>query len=140
MYTMTKYTKEAMFPHTGTWTLNEFILAAGDATSDNLPPRLSQIQYSWRAPTARDPAADLRRAGEQRQAAAAATGCDAHVQWVTKTRVGLANNALADLTYRNMELVGPPTYDEEAMEFGREIQRKLGLEPMDNPFPEVFTS
>ncbi|MEZ4506627.1 MAG: hypothetical protein R2848_12470 [Thermomicrobiales bacterium] len=44
MYTMTKYTKEAMFPHTGTWTLNEFVLAAGDATSDNLPrasPRFS---------------------------------------------------------------------------------------------------
>jgi aminobenzoyl-glutamate utilization protein B len=27
MYTTTKYTKEAMFPHTGTWTLNEFIMA-----------------------------------------------------------------------------------------------------------------
>jgi hypothetical protein len=27
------------------------ILAAGDATSDNLPPRWSQIQYSWRSPT-----------------------------------------------------------------------------------------
>ena len=35
MYTTTKYTKEAMFPHTGTWTLNEFVLAGGDATSDN---------------------------------------------------------------------------------------------------------
>ena len=51
MYTMTKYTKEAMFPHTGTWTLNEFVMVAGDATSDNLPPRLSQIQYSWRSPS-----------------------------------------------------------------------------------------
>ena len=51
MYTTTKYTKEAMFPHTGTWTLNEFILVAGQATSDNLPPNLSQIQYSWRSPT-----------------------------------------------------------------------------------------
>src|SRR5580765_7983072 len=51
MYTMTKYTKEAMFPHTGTWTLNEFVMVGGDATSDNLPPRLSQIQYSWRSPT-----------------------------------------------------------------------------------------
>ena len=50
MYTMTKYTKEAMFPHTGTWTLNEFILAAGDATADNLAPKFSQIQYAWRAP------------------------------------------------------------------------------------------
>jgi len=51
MYTTTKYTKEAMFPHTGTWTLNEFVLVGGDATSDNLPPRFSQIQYAWRSPS-----------------------------------------------------------------------------------------
>ena len=57
---------------------------------------------------------------------------------MTKTRPGLANNALADLTYRNMELVGAPTYAEEAKEFGREIQRTLGLEPMAEPFPEAF--
>src|SRR5262249_21788946 len=43
MYTTTKYTKEAMFPHTGTWTLNEFVLVGGDATSDILPPPFSQI-------------------------------------------------------------------------------------------------
>ena len=50
MYTNTKYTKEAMYPHTGTWTLNEFIMAGGQCTSDNLPPRFSQIQYAWRSP------------------------------------------------------------------------------------------
>jgi hypothetical protein len=48
--TTTKYTKEAMFPHTSTWTLNEFVLVGGDATSDNPPPRFSQIQYAWRSP------------------------------------------------------------------------------------------
>ena len=51
MYTTTKYTKEAMFPHAGAWTLNEFILHGGDATSDNLAPRFTQIQYSWRTPS-----------------------------------------------------------------------------------------
>ncbi len=49
MYTTTKYTKEAMFPHAGSWTLNEFILGDAGATSDNLPPRFAQIQYSWRS-------------------------------------------------------------------------------------------
>lgn len=139
MYTMTKYTKEAMFPHTGTWTLNEFVLAAGDATSDNLPPRLSQIQYSWRSPLLDVQERIYQVLANNAKSAAAATGCEAYVQWVTKTRVGLANNALADLTYRNMELVGAPAYSEEALEFGREIQRNLGLEPMANPFPEVYT-
>ncbi len=138
MYTLTKYTKEAMFPHTGTWTLNEFILAAGDATSDNLPPRLSQIQYSWRAPTLEIQEQIYRVLENNARQAAGATGCRAHVQWVTKTRPGLANNAMADLTFRNMELVGAPTYSEEAKEFAREIQRNLGVGPMDDPFPADF--
>jgi aminobenzoyl-glutamate utilization protein B len=138
MYTLTKYTKEAMFPHTGTWTLNEFILAAGDATSDNLPPRWSQIQYSWRSPTLEIQEQIYRVLENNAKQAAGATGCQAHVQWVTKTRPGLANNAMADLTYRNMELVGAPTYSEEAKEFGRALQRELGIEPMANPFPDNF--
>ncbi len=115
------------------------MLAAGDATSDNLPPRFSQIQYSWRSPLldVQQRIADILT--NNAKAAAAATGCEAYVQWVTKTRVGLANNAMADLTYRNMELVGPPTYDDDALEFCRELQRNLGVEPMENPIPEVYT-
>jgi aminobenzoyl-glutamate utilization protein B len=138
MYTTTKYTKEAMFPHTGTWTLNEFILAAGDATSDNLPPRFSQIQYSWRSPLLSVQEQIYRVLENNAKQAAAMTGCEAWVQWVTKTRVGLANNALADLTYRNLERIGPPVYAEEARAFGREIQKNLGLEAMDDPFPAVY--
>ena len=136
MYTMTKYTKEAVFPHTGTWTLNEFILAGGDATSDNLPPRFAQIQYSWRSPTLEIQEQIWRVLESNAKHAAAVAGCEAYVQWVTKTRVGLANNALAGLTYRNMELIGAPSYSEEGREFGRQIQRNLGLEPMTNPFPD----
>ena len=51
MYMTSKMTKEAMLPHTGTWTINEAILAAGQATADNLAPNFSQIQYSSRCPT-----------------------------------------------------------------------------------------
>jgi aminobenzoyl-glutamate utilization protein B len=134
MYTLTKYTKEAMFPHTGTWTLNEFILAGGDATSDNLPPRFSQIQYSWRSPDlgVQDRIYEV-LANNARQAAAA-TGCVASVRWVSRTRVGLTNHALADLTYRNLERVGPPRYGETARGFGRAIQQHLGQTPLENPF------
>jgi aminobenzoyl-glutamate utilization protein B len=136
MYTTTKYTKEAMFPHTGTWTLNEFILVAGQCTSDNLPPRISQIQYAWRSPSLaiqeqifRVLEANARHVGEIAR-------CQVSVRWITKTRVGLPNLALADLTYRNLALVGPPVLGEEARRFGREIQRNLGVEPMEDPFIE----
>jgi len=139
MYTTTKYTKEAMFPHTGTWTLNEFVLAAGDATSDNLPPRFAQIQYSWRSPQLAIQEQIAQVLENNAKQVAAITGCEAYVQWVTKTRVGLANNALADLTFQNMELVGPPVYAESARDFAREIQKNLGMEPMEDPFPSANT-
>jgi aminobenzoyl-glutamate utilization protein B len=41
---------------------------------------------------------------------------------------------MADLTYRNMELVGAPRFADEARDFAREIQSNLGLTPMENPF------
>src|SRR5215813_4230465 len=68
--------------------------------------------------------------------AAGTTGCRVSVRWVTKTRVGLTNHAMADLTFENMKLVGAPKFSEEAREFGRKIQANLGIEPMQNPFIE----
>ncbi|MFQ6029580.1 MAG: amidohydrolase [Dehalococcoidia bacterium] len=134
MYTNTKYTKEAMFPHTGTWTLNEFIMAGGQCTSDNLPPPFGQIQYAWRSPTLDIQERIYQVLENNARHAAEVTGCTVSTRWITKTRVGLPNRSLADLTYRNLELVGPPQYDETAREFGRKIQQSLGLEPMDDPF------
>ncbi|MGH7107312.1 MAG: amidohydrolase [Acetobacteraceae bacterium] len=134
MYTTTKYTKEAMFPRTGTWTLNEFVLAAGDATSDNLPPRFAQIQYAARAPSLAIVERIFDVLTANARAAAAATGCVASRRWVTKTRIGLPNQAMSDLAFANMRLFGPPEYTEAACEFARRIQANLGLEPMVDPF------
>jgi len=134
MYTTTKYTKEAMFPHTGTWTLNEFVLVGGDATSDNLPPRFSQIQYAWRSPSLGIQQQIYNVLENNARYVGAMTGCHPSVRWITKTRVELTNHAMADLTFRNMELVGPPRFTDEARDFARKIQSNLGIAPMENPF------
>jgi len=140
MYTTTKYTKEAMFPHSGSWTLNEYVLGDAGATSDNLAPRFSQIQYSWRSSSLAIQEQIWRVLANNAKSAAMATGCRAFVRWVTKTRVGLPNTALTDLTWANLQAVGAPRYNEEALAFARDIQRNLGLEPMENPFiPGVTT-
>jgi len=136
MYTMTKYTKEAMYPHAGAWTLNEFIMVGGDATSDNLPPRISQIQYSWRSPSLAVQEQIARVLANNARQAAATCGCQASVRWVTKTRVGLPNTRLTELAWRNMQRIGPPEFPEEARRFAREIQTNLGVPPMENPFTE----
>lgn len=137
MYTTTKFTKEAMFPHTGTWTLNEFVLAAGDATSDNLPPRFAQIQYSWRAPTLDIQQRIYDVLANNARSAAAATGCVASARWVTKTRVGLPNLAMTELCFANMRLAGAPRFPEEARDFARKVQAALDIAPMDNPFVDA---
>jgi aminobenzoyl-glutamate utilization protein B len=134
MYTTTKYTKEAMFPHAGSWTLNEFVLGDGGATSDNLPPRFSQIQYSWRSSSLGIQEQIYRVLANNARHAAASTGCRAFVRWVTKTRVGVPNQVMTDLTWKNLQAVGAPVYSEAAKAFGREIQANLGLEPMEDPF------
>jgi aminobenzoyl-glutamate utilization protein B len=136
MYTTGKYVKEAMFPHTGTWTLNEFMMVGGQCTSDNLPPRFAAIQYAWRSPSLGIQEQIARVLEANAAHAAAVTHCRHHVRWITKTRVGLPNRALSDLVYRNLELVGPPRWGEEARSFGRAIQRELGIAPMDDPFIE----
>ncbi len=136
MYTTTKYTKEAMLPRTGTWTLNEAILGAGQATSDNLAPRFSQIQYSWRSPTLAMQERIATVLDNNAEHVAALTHCRLRKGWVTKTRVGLPNHAMAEICYRNLELAGPPVYGAEALRFCRELQANLGLEPMQEPILE----
>jgi aminobenzoyl-glutamate utilization protein B len=62
--------------------------------------------------------------------------CTVSERVVTKNRVGLPNREMATLAYENLELAGPPEHGEEAREFGREIQRNLDIEPMEDPFNE----
>ncbi len=135
MYTSSKYMKEAMLPHRGSWSLNEFIPIAGQATADNLAPNIGQIQYAIRAPSLEMCGSVMRVLDRNAEHCAAMTHCTLQSAWITRTRVGLPNHAMAELTHRNFEQVGPPKFTEPARAFAREIQRNLGIEPMENPFP-----
>ncbi len=138
MYTSSKYTKEAMLPHTGSWSLNEYIVMAGQAAADNRAPNISQIQYSLRAPTLDMCESVFHVLDSNAAHCAAMTHCTVASAWITKTRAGLPNHAMAEITFGNFELAGAPTWSEEARVFGREIQRNLGLDPMADPFlPEI---
>ena len=64
--------------------------------------------------------------------------CRVEEGWVSRTRPGLPNHQFAALTWRNMQRIGGPVMPEEAKTFAREIQAKLGAEPLGEPFlPEV---
>jgi len=134
MYTLTKATMESMLAHTGGWSLNEAILTAGQATADNLPAQLAQINYAWRAPEIRMADSILEVLDRNADHAAAVSHCRVVKRWVSRTRPGVANHVLAALTYANLAAVGPPHYGSQAIALAQEIQRNLGLAPMARPF------
>ncbi|MBS0374768.1 MAG: amidohydrolase [Proteobacteria bacterium] len=134
MFLLTKSTTESMLAHTGGWSLNEAILTAGQATADNLPAQLAQVNYAWRAPTLAMADAILDVLDRNAEHAAAVGHCRLVKRWVSRTRPGVANHALAEVTYRNLAGVGAPRYGAQAIALAREIQANLGLEPMAAPF------
>ena len=134
MYSSTKATLESMLAHSGGWSLNEAILAAGQATADNLPAHLAQIQYSWRCPDVAMAEAILAVLDRNAAHAAATAHCRLVSRFVSRTRPGVANHVLTEATWRNLAAVGAPTYSEEAKALAREIQTNLGLAPMAEPF------
>ena len=102
MYTNSKMMKESMLPHSGSWTLNEFIPIAGQAAADNIAPAIGQIQYSMRAPTLAMCEAAFNVLDRNADHIAAMTHCTVEKAWITRTRAGLANRAIAEITFRNL--------------------------------------
>jgi aminobenzoyl-glutamate utilization protein B len=137
MYTTTKYTKESMLAHSGGWSLNEVILASGQATGDNLPAQMAQILYSLRVPTLEMAETVQKVLDTNAEQAARATHCTVRRDWVSKSRPGLPNHVMAEVTYRNLELAGPPAFGPEAVAAAQAIQSNLGLEAMESPFLDV---
>ena len=139
MYLSSKTLRESMLPHQGGWSVSEAILTAGQATADNLPAGLAEIQYMIRVPTLE--MAETVTAALDRNAAAAAamTGCRHERIWVSKSRLGLANHAIASLVWDAMQQVGAPVWSEAAKAVARDIQSTLGLTPMQEPFIEEMT-
>ncbi|WP_198670423.1 amidohydrolase [Oceanicella sp. SM1341] len=134
MYMNSKMMKESMLPHSGSWTINEFIPVAGQATADNIAPGVGQIQYSMRAPKLEMCEAAFAVLDRNAEQIAGMTHCTVTAEWITRTRAGLPNKAFSELTFRNFERLGAPEWGDEAKAFAREIQGNLGLERMEEPF------
>ena len=134
MYSASRIMHDAMLPSVGGWSLSDAILSDGQATADNLPARSARIQYSWRTPdieTAEHVLAVLDRNAKH---AAAMAHCEVETRWVARSRPGITNHAMASVLYSNLEEVGAPEYGSKAIELAQEIQKNLGIEPMDKPF------
>ena len=138
MYLASKALRDSMLPHQGGWSISEAILTAGQATADNLPAGLAEIQYMMRTPDIAMAEKITAVLDRNAQAAAAMTGCRWEKHWVCKSRPGLANHAMANTVWEAMQHVGAPDWNDAAKEVAREVQTNLGISPMDDPFiPEM---
>ncbi|WP_054302802.1 hypothetical protein [Gemmobacter sp. LW-1] len=138
MFLTSKSLRDSMLPHQGGWSISEAILTAGQATADNQPAGLAEVQYMMRVPTLVMAEAVTAALDRNAEAAAAMTGCRWERHWVCKSRPGLANHAMARVVWQAMQTVGAPVWDDKAAAVAREIQANLGLTPMDDPFiPEM---
>jgi len=140
MILLSKAMKDSMLPFASGWTLNETILAAGQATADNIPAQVALLQYMLRVPTVEMAEQVIEVLDRNAKQIAGMTQCVLRKHWVCKSRPGLPNHAISAATYANLELAGAPTFDGEAIPLAQEVQRQLGLEPDAEPYlPEVET-
>ncbi|WP_125614890.1 amidohydrolase [Specibacter cremeus] len=134
MYTASRVMQDAMLPSFGGWSLSDALFTYGQATADNLPARVAQIQYSWRCPTLEMAEHVLAVLDRNAEHAAAVAHCKVESTWVARNRPGRTNHVLAAALYANLESVGAPRYGPPAIAAAQHIQRTLGMTPMDQPF------
>ena len=134
MYMTSKALRDSALPHSGGWSISEAILTAGQATADNLPAELADLQYMIRTPTIEMAQQVTAMLDRNAQAAAAVSGCRWEKHWVSKSRHGLANHAMSTMVWESMRVIGAPRWGTDAIGVAQSIQHNLGLEPMEQPF------
>ena len=92
MYTSSRIMQDAMLPSFGGWSLSDAIFTQGQATADNLPARIAQIQYSWRCPTLEMAEHVLTVLDRNAEHAAAMAHCRLETTWVARNRPGRTNH------------------------------------------------
>lgn len=134
MYMASKALRDSMLTHQGGWSISEAILTAGQATADNLPAGLAEIQYMIRVPTVEMAERVMAVLDANAAAAAAMTGCRHERHFVCKSRPGLPNLVMSDIVWEAMQAVGPPQWGEEAVAIARRIQVNAGGTATSDPF------
>ncbi|MEO0370658.1 MAG: amidohydrolase, partial [Pseudomonadota bacterium] len=139
MYQSARALRDSMAPHQGGWSISEAILGAGQATADNLPALQADLQYMIRVP---DLALAERIAGQLDRLAdhaAQMTGCAVEKHWVSKSRPGLTNHAMAAMVWEEMQEVGAPTWSEAGLDLARQVQEACGIASEAEPLIEACT-
>ena len=133
MYSQARMLRDTMLPHVGGWSISEAILSAGQATADNLPAGLAELQYMIRVPSVAMAEQVSVRLDALSENIAGLTGCRVERHWVCKSRPGLANHVIASLVWDKIQQIGAPVWNRDAKDLMRQIQQNCGIKPNQNP-------
>lgn len=98
----------------------------------NVVPDYAEVWYYIRAPKMTQAREIFERAKKVAQGAALMSETRHEIVEVTGTYELLLNETLGKLMDKNLNLIGPPKFSEEEMEFARQLRQSLGLaEDMD---------
>lgn len=111
--------------------INEFMMTGGQCTVAN--PILSQIVYAWRNSNIEDQEAIEKVIDRCAEGAALVADLKMESRVITAVRTGLPNDVMKDVMLKNLHENGGLHYTEEDKAFAREIQKNLGLEPLEEP-------
>jgi aminobenzoyl-glutamate utilization protein B len=89
----------------------------------NVIPDLAEAWYVYRIPTRQELEAFHERILKCAQGAAIATETDWKVKVLTGTHELVPNEKMAQLLFHNLELIGPPPFNQEEERFAKELQR-----------------
>lgn len=134
MYTSSRNLRDTMLPHSGSWSMNEIILKSGQATADNLPAKISELQYMIRVPTIDEAEKVVHFLDRNADAAAKMTNCSFSKHWVSKSRPGIPNHKISSIVFESLNQVGPPQWGLEAKKIANKIRENLGLKKVKEPF------
>ena len=134
MYSTSRSLRDSMLPHSGSWSMNEVILSSGQATADNLAPKISELQYMIRVPTVAEAERVVEFLDNNASAAAKMTNCKFSKHWVSKSRPGLPNHTISRLVFSALQEVGAPSWEGKAITIANKIRSNLGLANSKKPF------
>ncbi len=134
MYTSSRIMQDAMLPSFGGWSLSDAIFTQGQATADNLPARIAQIQYSWRCPTLEMAEHVLTVLDRNAEHAAAMAHCGLRPPGWPATGLAAPTTHWPKPSTRTWSRWAPRNMARRPLPLPSRSNEDLGVEPMEKPF------
>jgi aminobenzoyl-glutamate utilization protein B len=115
-----------------------YVITNGGGSAANVVPPLAESQYIIRAPLLRQVNEIYQRVMDVARGAALMTGTEVEFIFQKGMSNLLLNDTITDVLYEKMVQVGPPEYDQQEIEFARQIATTCPQDDMAGMLTKLF--